>query len=310
MATNYINQNGMAYSVIEEVEFGVTPTTGARHDLPVDAGQAPLTPAISQIEDNTQRPNLETAVPTNGHSSVSGSMSMRLRSCAAVDLFIQSAIAGRFDDKGMAFGEEEDVFFSLFTKLTGKGGATGNDFLGYVDAGIACSKWSITAAAKEGVNSSFEMMGVKRTRTNAESTLPLTVAAGIGFNYMDVKNVSVGGKEIEFINLEFSTGVARDPRIVFGKQEATSLAKTANRETTLTLKGYREDFVIDGDINGNAVPVKFEITHAGKGYRITLPAAVCTNPQDELGDTGLLVTLTFAGRYDATARTGIIVEKL
>ena len=88
------------------------------------------------------------------------------------------------------------------------------------------------------------------------------------------------------------------------------MAKTANRETTLTLKGYREDFAIDGDINGNAVPVKFEITHAGKGYRITLPAAVCTNPQDELGDTGLLVTLTFTGRYDATARAGIIVEKL
>ena len=30
---NYINQNGMAFSVIEEVDFGVTPTTGTRYDL-------------------------------------------------------------------------------------------------------------------------------------------------------------------------------------------------------------------------------------------------------------------------------------
>jgi len=310
MATNYINQNGMAYSVIEEAEFGVTPTTGARHDLPVDAGQAPLTATINQIADNTQRPNLETATPTNGHETVSGPMAMRLRSCAAIDLLIQSAIAGRFDDKGLAFGAEEDVFFSLITKLTDKGGTTGKDFLGYADAGIACSKMSINATAKEGVNVSFDLMGTKRTKITTDNALPLTVAGGTGFNYMDVKNISVGGQTLEYIGLEFATGVPRDHRIVFGQQSATSMAKTANRETTLTLKGFRRDFATDALINGTPLNVKFEIVHGDEGYRFTLPAAVCTSPTDELGDTGLLINLSFTAHYDSVSRAGLIVEKL
>lgn len=310
MATNYINQNGMAYSVIEEVDFGVTPTTGTRHDLPVDAGQAPLTATINQIADNTQRPNLETAAPTNGHASVSGPMAMRLRSCAAIDLLIQSAVAGRFDENGLAFGGETDVFFSLINKLTDKAGASGNAFMGYQDAGIACAKMSINATAKEGVNASFDLMGTKRTKLNADHTLPVTVASGVGFNYIDVKNISVGGQTLEYTSLEFSTGVARDQRIVFGQQEATSMAKTGNRETTLMLKGFRKDFATDNLINGTPLTVKFEIVHNGDGYRFTLPAAVCTSPTDELGDTGLLINLSFTAHYDSVSRAGLIVEKL
>lgn len=308
---NYINQNGMAFSVIEEVDFGVTPTTGTRYDLPVDAGQAPLTATINQIADNTQRPNLETAAPTNGHASVSGSLAMRLRACAAIDLLIQSAIAGRFDNStGLAFGGEEDVFFSLTTQLTNKAGATGKDFLGYSDAGLACAKMSINAAAKEGVNVSFDLMGTKRTKLTADHPVAITAATGTGFNYIDVKNITVGGETLEYITLEFATGVPRDQRIVFGKQEATSMAKTSNRETTLTLKGFRKNFATDELINGTPLPVSFEIVRNDKGYRFTLPAAVCTSPTDELGDTGLLINLSFTAHFDNVSRAGLIVEKL
>lgn len=306
MATNYINQNGLGFAVIEEVEFGVTPTTGELHDLPVDAGQAPLTSTINQIADNTQRPNLETAAPTNGHESSSGTLAMRLRACEAVDLLMQSAIAGRFDGAtGLAFGGEEDVFFSLVTKLTEVGG-----YKGYVDAGLAVSQMSINATAREGVSCSFEVMGTKRTKATSAHVLPITAATGTGFNYIDVKNITVAGQTLEYTSLEFTTGVPRDHRIVFGRQQATSMAKTGNRETSLTLKGFRKDFAVDALINGTPVNVKFEISIDGEGYRFTLPAAVCTSPTDELSDTGLLISLAFTGHYHDTVRSGLTVEKL
>jgi len=310
--SDYINQNGLAYSVIEEVTFGTTPTTGERHDLPVDAGQAPLTSAIAQIEDNTQRPNLETAAPTNGHASSSGSLSMRFRQCEAIDLLIQSAIAGRFDETtGLAFGGEEDVFFSLITKLTDKAGPSNNQFLGYADAGLMATKFGITASAKEGVNCSFDLIGTKRTRLEADHALPVTAAGGRGFNYIDVKNITVGGQTLQYTNLEFSTGVPRDHRVVFGSATPTSIANTGNRATTLTLKGFRKDFTTDALINGTPLEVKFSIVDGNNhGYRFTLPAAVCTSPTDELGDTGLLINLEFTAHWDETAQAGLVVEKL
>lgn len=307
MATNYINKNGLAFSVIEAVEFGKTPATGERHELPVDAGQTPLTSTIAQIEDNTQRPNLETAVPTNGHESSSGSLAMRFRACEGIDLLIQSAIAGRFDGStGLAFGGEEDVSFSLITQLTNKDG-----FLGYEDAGIMCSSWSLTASAKEGVNCSFELMGTKRTKLTADNALPVSAASGVGFNYIDVKNIKVAGQSLEFTQFDFKTGIPRDHRIVFGQQSATSIANTGNRATTYEITGYRKNFDIDALINGTPVAVSFEVKDKqGHGYRVTLPAAVCTSPTDELGDTGLMIKLSFTAHFDETARAGLVVEKL
>jgi hypothetical protein len=125
-----------------------------------------------------------------------------------------------------------------------------------------------------------------------------------------VKNITVDGQSLEYTGLEFATGVARDLRLVFGKQAATSMAKTGNRETTLSLKGFRKDFAVDALINGTPVEVKFEITRAGSGYRFTLPAAVCTSPTDELGDTGLLINLSFTAHFDEVAHAGLVVEKL
>lgn len=310
MATDYINQNEVAYKIIKEETFGVLPTTGTMLDLPAETGQAPLTYSTAMIEDNTQRPNRETAAPTRGHASSTGTFSMPFRPCDAIDLLIESAIAGEFDaGTGMAFGGETDVFISMITTLTKRGG-----YQGYLDSGIAANSWSITGTAREGVTTAFELMGSKRVNQTTANALPVTAATSQSYNYVDIKNISVAGQTLEFVSLEFSTGTAHDHRIVFGQKEATSLAATGNRETTLKLSGFRKGFEINALVGDEPVEVKFEIsrgTGADKvGYRITLPAGMCNSPTDELTDTGLLINLEFTASFDEVTQAGIIVEKL
>ncbi len=310
MATNYINQNEVAYKIGRETTFGQMPTTGNLFDLPAETGQTPLTYSTAMIEDNTQRPNRETAAPTRGHASSTGSFSMPFRQCEAIDLLIESAIAGKFDNKGMAFGGEEEVSVSMITKLTTRGG-----FQGYEDRGIIATSFGISGTAREGVTCSFELMGSARRELSADSTLIVRPATKQAYNYIDVKNITVADQTLEFTALEFNTGTAHDHRVVFGQKEATSLAATGNRETTLTLTGFRKGFEINQLVGDKPVAVKFEITRQVapgtlEGYRITLPAAQCNSPTDELTDTGLLINLEFTGHYDDTARAGVIVEKL
>lgn len=310
MATDYINQNEVAYKIIKEETFGTLPTTGTMLDLPAETGQAPLTYSTAMIEDNTQRPNRETAAPTRGHASSTGTFNMPFRPCAAIDLLIESAIAGLFDeDTGIAFGGETDVFFSMITKLTERGG-----YQGYQDTGITVNSFGLSGTAREGVTASFEFMGSKRVELTTANALAVTPATAQAFNYIDVKNISIGGQTLEFVSLEFSTGTSHDHRIVFGQKEATSLAATGNRTTTLNLSGFRKGFEINNLIGDEPIEVKFEIargTGADRvGYRITLPAAVCNSPTDELTDTGLLLALEFTAHFDEVAQAGIIIEKL
>jgi hypothetical protein len=306
----YINQNEVAFALAEETKFGEAPTTGDRLDLPTETGQAPLTYTQNMIEDNTQRPNRETSAPTRGHASVSGSMSMRLRPCDALYLLIESAIGGKFDQNGLAFGGESETSMTLYTKLTEKGGATNNLYIGYEDSGVVATKWSITGSAKEGVSVGFDLMGAKRVKAAAASALPLERVTTQGLNYINVKNIKVAGQTLKFTNLDFETGVPHDLRVVFGEKEGTSMAATANRDTKLTLKAFRKDFSVDGLVAGDPVPVQFEISGPDGGVRVSIPAAMCVSPTDELTDTGLLINLQFSGHFDDTANSGIVVEKL
>lgn len=307
---DYINQNELAFSLLKETKFGEVPTTGPRMDLPTEAGQAPLTYTQNMIEDNTQRPNRETAAPSRGHASSTGSLSMRLRPCAAIDTLIESAIGGEFDENGLAFGGEVETSMTLLTKLTAKGGAANNLYMGYVDSGIVATKWSITGSAKEGVTTSFDLMGAKRAKAEAASTIPLTAVITQGLNYINVKNITIAGEVLKMTAIEFGSGTPHDLRVVLGEKEGTSMAATSNRETTLALKGYRKDFSVDAMVDGDPVEVKFEISGPEGGWRVTIPAAQCVSPTDELTDTGLLINLQFTGHFDDTVNSGIVVEKL
>lgn len=306
---NEINGTELRFDIIKEVTEGVTPTTGTREDLPASTGQAPLTYEIAKVVDDTRRANRETAAPTDGAGMVQGSVAVSLRPCEALDTLIESAISGVFDaTSGVAVAGETDVTFTMFTTLTDRAGR----YLGYQDKGNTVTSMSISnsASSDDSVSAEFEIMGLSRTRLTTENTLAVTPATTQAFNYIDVGNLTVDGQTLEFTDLSFSTGTPRAARRVFGKRDATSMAPSGNRETTLTIKALRRDFNVDALVVGEPSPVSFDIMKNGEGYRVVLTYAKATIPTDELSDTGLLINIEFTAHAANDATPALRIEKL
>lgn len=114
---------------------------------------------------------------------------------------------------------------------------------------------------------------------------------------------------MEFTDLSFETGTPRGARKVFGKKDAVGMAATANRETTLTVKAFRQDFDVNALVR-DPVAVSFFMLNGDGGHRVTLNHAKATVPTDELNDTGLLVNLTFTAHAPDNNTPALVIEKL
>jgi hypothetical protein len=303
---NTINNSEMRFDLILETAEGETPATGNRLDLPCTTDQGPLTYTRARVTDDTRRANRETAAPTDGASAVEGSISANMRPCDALDVLIQSAISGRFDASGKATAGENDLSFSMFTTLR-----TNGSYLGYLDKGLQVSKMAITNAATsdDSVKVSFDVMGLKRQELTTANALPVTAATEKAFNYIDIGNLKIGDQAMEFTDLSFETGTPRGARKVFGKKDAVGMAATANRETTVNVKAFRGDFLIN-ELVRNPVVVVFYMLNDDGGYRVTLNHAKATVPTDELNDTGLLVNIQFTAHAPDNNTPALVIEKL
>ena len=302
-----INTADFTMSAIKEVEAGVVPTTGSRLEVPIMTDQAPPAPNVNQIEDNTKRRNREGNAAASGHETIEVELALASRGGELMDMLIASAISGEFDEDGVAKGSDKDSTFTLFSTL--RSGAAGQALV-YVDSGFMARSWSVTANAREEAQVSFGLLGTKRAEATTEPALPVvnTPASAVRHLYNDV-TVTVGGQTLAYSSLEFSTEQDRDVRVVLGQKEAADIYTTGTRTTTVTLKAYRESFAVNALANTN-MPVEFTIGTAGNGYKVTLPNAKLMTPQDELDDSGIMVSLEFIAGYDNATDTGIIVEKL
>lgn len=302
-----INTADFTMSAIKEVEAGVVPTTGSRLEVPIMTDQAPPALNANQIEDNTKRPNREGNAAASGHETVEVELALSSRGGELMDMLIQSAISGEFDEDGIAKGSDKDSTFTLFSTL--RSGTAGNALV-YIDSGLMARSWSITANAREEAQVSFGILGTKRAEATTEPALPVvkTPASAVRHLYNDV-TVSVGGQTLAYSSLEFSTEQDRDVRVVLGEKAAADIYTTGVRTTTITLKAYRESFAVNALANTN-MPVEFTIGTVGNGYKIKLPFAKLITPIDELEDSGIMVSLEFNAGYDNATDAGIIVEKL
>lgn len=309
MADLNIYTTDLSVSIAKETEEGKALTTGSRQELPVKNTQAPLTFAVGKVTDDTRRAKRDTAAPTDGMGSVSGTLTASLRECDAIELLMESALSGEFDENGVLASSDTDVFFTVFQTL--KDEAT--KFLGYVDSGCQATKMTISgqATSDSSVSVAFDVMGLSRERKEQKSTLAVDGANKPAFDYIDVGNLKIDKQPIEFTDLDFSTGVARAGRRVFGSKNAKGLAPSANRETALTLKVFRTGFDIDDLVEGDPVEVSFEVKkEGGSGYLVTLTHAKATRPTDELSDTGLLANIEFTGHRKDNATPSVIVKRI
>lgn len=305
-----INTADISFALAKETVPGQTPTTGNRLEVPVKVDQAPPIRTFAQIEDETKRPNREGNAAASGHAMSEWEVDMHMRGGAVMDLLIESALSGTFEDdngKQVAKGSDKDTTFSVFSLL--KAGVAG-EAMEYVDAGCMVRSMAISASAKEGAEVQFSILGTNREENTTQSALPVTKtpAANTRHLYSDVQ-VDVDGQTLAFTRMEFSTEQERDLRVVLGEISASDIYTTGKRNTTLTLGAYRESFAVN-ELSNTSMPVVITIGSAGNGYKITIPAAKLLTPSDELDASGLLVNMEFNAGYDVETETGILIEKL
>lgn len=298
-----VNASDLSHSIVKEATFGVTPTTTAtRYELPAAADQEPLAASATIIASNTKRPNRSSNGSRRGMEMVEGSVATRFVRHAFMDLLLENALCNAFATNVLKAGEL-DTSFSLITKLASDMYKT--------NAGCAVSGFSISATNNDEVSISFDMMGALQNRSATDNPLAVSAVTGVTeFIGSEVNTITLAGQTLAIAELTFSTQLNKTRRGTLGSNASLAYGVEGTRETTLTVKAYRESFAVDTAITGLAQACSFRIGGVGTGYSFEMPAAFGDIPKDSIGDGSVYVDLTFTAGYDATAGTSLVITKL
>ena len=304
-----VSASDITHSIVAETVFGTTPTTTAtRYALPLSADQAPLKADAGAIASPTKMPNRASNGSRRGMLTVDGSLDVRFMRAPFMDVLLQSALSGTYATNVLKAGIT-DSSFSVLTSL--QGGAAGQQMVKQF-GGCMVSGFSIGAKANEEVTSSWDIIGLNATNLTTDNALAVTAlpAGTLEFIGSELANITVAGQTLSIAELTFETKLDRTRRPTLTASPNLAYGVNGTRETTLTVKAYRESFAIDTAVTGLAQPVTFDIGATGTGYRFNLPAAYGNIPVDELSDGSAFVTITFTAGYDNTAATDVVVTRL
>ena len=303
-----VNAADITHSLIPETTFGVTPTTTAtRYLLPLSADQSPLVASATTIASPTKMPNRASNGSRRGMLSVDGSMDVRFMRAPFMDVLLQSALSSTYATNVLKAGTT-DTSFSVITSL--QGGAAGAQ-MHKVFGGCMVSGFSLDIKADGEVTSSWDVMGA--TAIDLTTDNPLTVTGPgtvVEFLGQEVNTITVAGQTLSIAEMSFETKLDRTRRPILSSTSGLAYGVNGTRETTVTVKAYRESFAINTAITGLAQALSFDIGGTGTGYRFSLPAAYGDIPRDEVGDGSAFVSVTFTAGYDATANTDLVITRL
>lgn len=298
-----VSSSDITSSIIAETVFGVTPTaTATRYELPLGADAALLTAAATTIASPTKRPNRASNGSRRGMVNPEGSLDIRFQRHAFMDILLQSALSGTFATNVLKAGTT-DSSFSIIHKLAS------DMYKTY--AGNMVNGFSISTTGNDEVSSSWNLMGASVTNDATDNALAVTAITGTTeFLASEVQSITVAGQTLSIAELTFETTLDRTRRPVLGSNTGLAFGVNGVRDTTITVRAYRESLSIDSAITGLAQPVSFDIGATGGGYRFQAPAAYGDIPVDSISDGSAFVTITFKAGYDATAGTDLVVTKL
>lgn len=298
-----VSSSDITSSIIAETVFGVTPTaTATRYELPLGADAALLTAAATTIASPTKRPNRASNGSRRGMVNPEGSLDIRFQNHAFMDVLLQSALSNTFATKVLKAGTV-DSSFSVIHKLA-------NDMY-KTYAGNMVTGFSISTTGNDEVKSSWNLIGASVTDGATDNALAVTAITGATeFLASEVQSITVAGQTLSVAELTFETTLDRTRRPVLGSNTGLQFGVNGTRETTVTVRAYRESFAINSAITGLAQAVSFDIGTTGAGYRFQLPAAYGDMPVDSISDGSAFVTITFKAGYDATSGTDLVITKL
>lgn len=298
-----VSSSDILSSIIAETTFGTTPTaTATRYELPLGVDAALLTAAATTIASPTKRPNRASNGSRRGMVNPEGSLDIRFQRHAFMDILLQSALSGTFATNVLKAGTT-DSSFSIIHKLAPDMYKT--------FAGNMVTGFSISTSGNEEVSSSWNLIGASVTNSATDSALAVTAITGTTeFIASEVQSISVAGQTLAVAQIDFETTLDRTRRPVVGSNVGLAFGVNGLRDTTITVRAYRESLAIDSAITGLAQPVSFDIGGTGSGYRFQAPAAYGDIPVDSMSDGSAFVTITFKPGYDATAGTDLVITKL
>ncbi|MBV2150186.1 hypothetical protein KRZ98_18280 [Sphingobium sp. AS12] len=298
-----VSSSDILSSIIAETTFGTTPTaTATRYEFPLGVDAALLTAAATTIASPTKRPNRASNGSRRGMVNPEGSLDIRFQRHAFMDILLQSALSGTFATNVLKAGTT-DSSFSIIHKLAPDMYKT--------FAGNMVTGFSISTSGNEEVSSSWNLIGASVTNSATDSALAVTAITGTTeFIASEVQSISVAGQTLAVAQIDFETTLDRTRRPVVGSNVGLAFGVNGLRDTTITVRAYRESLAIDSAITGLAQPVSFDIGGTGSGYRFQAPAAYGDIPVDSMSDGSAFVTITFKPGYDATAGTDLVITKL
>lgn len=298
-----VSSSDITSSIVAETVFGTTPTsTATRYELPLGADAALLTASATAIASPTKRPNRASNGSRRGMTTVEGSLDIRFQRHAFMDILLQSALSNTFATNVLKAGVT-DSSFSIISKLAPDMYKT--------FAGNMVTGFSISTTGNDEVKSSWDVMGASMTNGATDNALAVTTITGTTeFLAAEVQSISVAGQTLAIAELTFETTLDRTRRPVLGSNTGLAYGVNGVRDTTITVRAYRESLAIDSAITGLAQPVSFDIGGTGTGYRFQVPAAYGDMPVDSISDGSAFVTITFKAGYDATAGTDLVITKL
>lgn len=304
-----VSASDISHSIVAETTFGVTPTaTATRYALPTAADQALLKADAGAIASPTKMPNRASNGSRRGMLTVDGSLDVRFMRAPFMDVLLQSALSNTYATKVLKAGTT-DSSFSVLSSL--QGGAAGAQMVKQF-GGCMVNGFTLSAKANEEITSSWDIIGSVAANLTTDNALAVTAlpAGTVEFIGSELANITVAGATLNIAELTFETKLDRTRRPILTSNTGLAYGVNGTRETTVTVKAYRESFAIDTAVTGLAQAVSFDIGAANIGYRFNLPAAYGSIPVDELSDGSAFVTISFTAGYDNTAGTDLVVTQL
>lgn len=307
-----INPSDTEFAIVKETVAGTTPATPAFLRLETIVGSnlnATADPIVSQ----TRRKGRTNAGQRLVNPRVEGTLNTEFTADdAATNLLLQSAFSGDFDADGLLKAGTKETDLTVERKWID--GAT-NMFTRYF--GCQVSEFALTAEFGGIVTADFTVLGRGRAAPSNTALAGANYADASSapkFAGPDVKNIVIGGLgEVDYSTLTLTVTQDRATQGKLGSAFARGIG-TAGKTIELVALLYRKDFgpenLIQNGIENPAVSISFDVEFNGAGYRIIIPAAQPSFPEDSEDGANQMVSVTFSPLGDAVSGTDIMIQKL
>lgn len=129
-----------------------------------------------------------------------------------------------------------------------------------------------------------------------------------------MKNINISGLgDVDYSTLTLTVSQARETQGKLGSAFARGIG-TSGKTVELAASLYRKDFgpenLIKNGIENPAVRIEFDMTIDGEGYKVIIPAAQPSFPEDAEEGANQMVNVTFSAVGDAVSGTDIMIQRL